>query len=337
MFEPVALAPRRPSIWAVVLAGGQGRRLEPVTRALHGRALPKQFCCLGRDTSLLTETVRRLQPTVPLERVVVVAEDARAELARRQLGAGAVEVVGQPLDRGTAPGILLPLIRVLARDPDAVVVVAPSDHAIADGEVFRLGIERAARAATRDPRRIVLFGVEADAPRTDYGWIVPGEPLETLPGHVLRGVECFTEKPPLARARALQAAGASWNTFVMVGRGLAFLNLFRRRLPETARFFETYARLDPSRRDAWLAAGYEGLARSDFSADVLESARDLALYQWPSTLGWTDLGTPERLFAWLADEGRLDEILAAVEARGALDLVREHLPSPQPLATAAVG
>jgi mannose-1-phosphate guanylyltransferase len=311
--------------WAVVLAGGSGQRLAPVTRALYGKPLPKQFCRLGCGASLLQETVQRLRPTVSPPRTVVVVEASRRRLALRQVGAGGVTVIGQPLDRGTASGLLLPLMHVLGRDPDATVVVTPSDHGIADSALFRRGIEDAVAEVQADGSRIILLGVEADAPRTDYGWILPQDRgASRTEGSGSHPVARFVEKPPVAEARMLLGMGALWNTFVMVGKGLAFLNLFRRRLPATARFFEKWARMDESRRDAWLQARYDLLEPANFSHDVLESAPNLAVYTWPASLGWTDLGTPERLFEWLDAEGRLESVLATLRDRGATELLREH-------------
>ncbi|MBN2492044.1 MAG: NTP transferase domain-containing protein [Planctomycetes bacterium] len=316
--------PPRP--WAVVLAGGSGQRLAPLTRALYGRPLPKQFCRLGCGTSLLQDTVERLRPTVPAHRTVVVVEASRTRLARRQLGGG-VTVIGQPRDRGTASGVLLPLMHVLMRDPEATVVVTPSDHGIADRDLFRRGLEDAVAAVRTNPARIVLFGVEAGAPRTDYGWILPeGDGVPAVNGARFRPVARFVEKPPPAEARRLHDSGALWNTFVMVGKGVSFVNLYRRRLPETARFFEKYARLDESRRDGWLRERYDRLEPANFSHDILESAADLAVYTWPAALAWTDLGTPERLFEWLETEGRLATVMATLKRRGATELIREAVP-----------
>jgi len=307
-----------------VLAGGFGRRLEPITRALYGRPVPKQFCRLGGNGSLLQDTVGRLGPAVPLERTVVVADATQVDLAREQVGARGASVVGQPSDRGTAAGVLLPLMHILLEDPEATVVVTPSDHAVADEACFQAGIRVAAEVVEREEDQIILFGVEADTPRTDYGWIVPGKSLGYGHNGTLRRVTRFTEKPPLPRARALLRSGALWNTFVMVGKGKTFVGLYRRQLPEIARFFDAFARMDASRRDAWLTANYDGLSRANFSKDLLQSAPNLSVYTWPASLAWTDVGTPDRLFEWLDTRGQRDWLVDQLRRHGAYDLIEDH-------------
>ena len=325
------------SPWAVVLAGGFGRRLEPVTRALNGKPVPKQFCDIGRGSTLLQDTVARLRPTAQSHRTVVVADVSLAQLARQQVGGSGLEVVAQPLDRGTAPGVLLPLMHILIRDPDATVVVTPSDHAMADSACFRRGIDNAIRAVEQDPQQVILFGVEADSPRTDYGWIIPGDHVRSAVNCPLRRIVRFTEKPPVDQARVLHGIGALWNTFVMVGKGLTFLNLYRRRLPDIARFFEKYARLDESRREAWLFAHYDQLADANFSKDILQSAPNLSVYTWPVSLAWTDLGTPDRLFEWLESQGELEELVKRLKRRGAGELIHHYRPrQPEAAAMAAI-
>jgi len=312
------------SLWALVLAGGSGRRLEPITRALYGKPVPKQFCRLGGNRSLLQDTVGRLGPSIPLERIVVVADSTQADLARRQVGTPGARVVGQPSDRGTAPGVLLPLMHILLEDPEATVVVTPSDHAVADEACFQEGIRQAAGVVEREEGQIVLFGVEADTPRTDYGWIVPGESLGLGHNGTLRRVMRFTEKPRIERARALLARGALWNTFVMVGKGKTFVDLYRQRLPEIARFFDAFARMDADRREAWLVTNYDRIPRASFSRDILQTAPTLSVYTWPASLAWTDVGTPDRLFEWLDTRGRMDWLVDQLRRRGAYDLIEDH-------------
>src|SRR5262245_61653782 len=117
------------ALWAVVLAAGQGTRMSPVTRLLCGRPLPKQFVPLLSDRTLLQETMDRIGPLIPPQRTVVVVGEGYEDLARTQLREfHGVEMVSQPLDLGTGPGILLPLSHVFARDPRATVAVFPSDH-----------------------------------------------------------------------------------------------------------------------------------------------------------------------------------------------------------------
>ncbi len=283
---------------ALVLAGGFGRRLEPLTRRLFGEAIPKQFCRFGSNRSLLQQTIDRLAPLVPANRVTVVVDRSQAARAHSQLRAyHGLALVEQPCDRGTAAGVLLPLLELLARDPEATVVLAASDHGIENDRPFLDTLERAAQAVAEDTSRIVLLGAEADAPTTDYGWIVRVGLCDGEQG--VDAVERFVEKPAADEAAALFASGrALWNTMVMVARGQTLLALFRERLPELTHGVAALLRVAGSAH-AISAADYSQLPAANFSADVLGSARELGALLLPLASGWTDLGTEPRLVEWL--------------------------------------
>ena len=115
----------------------------------------------------------------------------------------------------------------------------------------------------------------------------------------VRSVKRFAEKPSAARAEALFGAGALWNTMVLVAKASALVDLYRTHLPGWAEVFARYQRLPLARRQKFLEEKYTALPSADFSRDILTPAEGLAVYAWPSGIGWTDLGTPERLARWL--------------------------------------
>jgi len=300
--------------WVVVLAGGSGRRLQTLTKALTGSPTPKQFCSFGRRHSLLQETMTRARYLSVPDRTVVVVNTAHQEVARRQLaGRPGVALIVQPLDRGTAPGVLLPLVHVHRRDPDATVILLPSDHGIMGNGIFLKGIRRARRAVEADPSLVVIGGVQADRPSTDFGWIVPAlagrSAGKRRRSPCLWPIHSFIEKPPRERAEHLYRSGGLWSTFIIVARSAALLDLFRTHLPILTAFFETYARLDPTPARYWLRRNYASLPVADFSADLLSRLHNAAVLSWPVELGWADLGTPDRLIDWLARQGDVEPTL----------------------------
>ncbi|MBN2491822.1 MAG: NTP transferase domain-containing protein [Planctomycetes bacterium] len=309
------------SLWVVILAGGSGRRLQPLTRALVGRPLPKQFCSFGRDRSLLQETVRRARPLASPERTVVVVNTPYLELARDQIPE--LRLVEQPLDRGTAPGVLLPLLHVQRCAPDATVVLLPSDHDISNSQLFLEGLARARRAVEADPSLIVVGGAQPSRPSPDFGWIVPERSVLPYRTPRLFAIRRFVEKPPVAEAERLLEAGALWSTFILVARVSALLAAFRTRLPDVTAFFDRSAHLSRAARRSWLARHYQELPAADFSADLLSHLDRPAVLAWPARLGWADLGTPERLLSWLEREGSLDAA-AGDWAPAAADLPSEE-------------
>ena len=294
-------------LWTVVLAGGDGVRLRALTRALHGEELPKQFAFIHGGASLLQATVARAQRWSAPERIVVVVAREREALARSQLrDYGPVHLAVQPSNRGTGPGLMLPLGHVMTMDPAAHVVVLPSDHYVRDEAPFEQSIRAAVDASGE---QIALIGAVPDHAETQYGWMVRGV-RPGVAGHV---VDTFCEKPPASVALQLLRAGALWNTFVMAGSAQRFWDLAREHLPQQAARFEAYlGSLHGPEERAALRALYSRLRPADFSRDVLARARDLRLVAL-RPCGWSDWGTPERVLDSLrnhSDYGVLTQRLA---------------------------
>jgi mannose-1-phosphate guanylyltransferase/mannose-6-phosphate isomerase len=147
----------------------------------------------------------------------------------------------------------------------------------------------------------VLFGVEPATPNEDYGWITPGLGSS---GRAVRPVMSFVEKPARATARKLMASGALWNTMVVVARAGTLFQLYREHLPGLATVFLEALQLPARERDAFLSLQYPRLPSLDFSQHLLTQARGLETCAWPGAMGWSDLGTPERLRRWLATGAR---------------------------------
>ena len=303
--------------WAVVLAAGEGRRLSSLTAALYGSELPKQFAVIDGARSLLQATLDRIAPLVPAERTVVVVGQEHGATARAQLRAyPGVDLVLQPKNLDTGPGILLPLSRILARDPSARVAIFPSDHHVANPGPF-LEATRAALAATETKADLVtLIGVVPDRAETEYGWILPGTPIAEIGGTGLRDVLRFVEKPEADVAQTLLARGALWNTFVSVARLSALWRLAAEHLPEHIALFELYAAAMRARNDApVLQAIYEKMQPANFSRSVLERAESLSVLPVHGC-GWSDWGTPERVYQSLAGLGRLESLRRRIALAG---------------------
>lgn len=284
------------SLWGVVLAGGEGRRLLELTRAIHGLDLPKQFALIDGRRSLLQETLERIGPIVPPARTVVVVRAEYEALARRQAAAfDGIEFEAQPRDRDTGPGVLLPLARVLAHDPEALLAIFPSDHHLEDAAPFLAAVERAACASRRHPMRVFLLGAVPSGPEVEYGWIVPDPRVDDDEPDEVRRVLAFVEKPPEDRARRLYANGALWNTFVMVGTVPAYWNLARHLLPDHAALFTAYAAEVGGPREAAVRdLIYRLMKPANFSRAILERTGDLGVVRLEGS-GWTDWGTTRRV------------------------------------------
>jgi mannose-1-phosphate guanylyltransferase len=294
--------------WVIVLAGGEGTRLAPLTTALYGRPLPKQFATLAGKRSLLQATLIRARSLAPWPRVLVVANEQYLDLAERQCReVGGAMVVAQPSNRGTAAGLLLPLAHIHAADAAARVVVLPSDHYVSRPRVLEEWLGDVAALRPRAEDGILLVGVRPDAPMSDYGWIVPGSAL-TIGQPAIHEVAGFVEKPRREVAAALMRKGALWNTFIMCGHAGAFWTAARQGLGgHAARFMELAGALGAPGASGQLRRLYTELPEASFSIDVLQRAPSLRVAAAPPC-GWSDWGTPDRVLDSLAGTPALESL-----------------------------
>ena len=308
---------RTNSTWAIVLAAGDGTRLRELTTR-SGIATPKQFCSLRGGRSLLGDALARAARIVPRKRiVVVVAEEHRPFFEPEVAGLAPENVIVQPRNRGTAAGVLLPVMSILERDPDARIAFLPSDHFVAQERVIQASLRLALASLDEAEGGLTLLGITPDAPEIGYGWIVPA-----ASDRLLRPVERFVEKPQASVAVGLFATGALWNSFLFAVKAHTLLGLFAERLPELRAGFERAFAGDRRGLTARLAALYSELETRDFSRDVLEGIERRLRVEIVPPCGWTDLGTPARVKACLASmsEEASWQVPLPRQSRAVLDL-----------------
>lgn len=287
--------------WAVILAGGDGTRLQSLTRTISGDDRPKQFCPIIGGRTLLDQTRHRVALSVPAEQTLTIVTETHERFYKPLLKSTLKNrLLVQPVNKGTAPAILLSLLRVAQLSPNATVAFFPSDHFFVDDDEFMSHIDTAFSALETESSLITLLGIKPDGAEVEYGWIEPETSLlGSLPRSITR-VKRFWEKPPLNMARRLMRQGSLWNSFVMVGRVDAFLKMTERALPE---LYEAFAAVAPSlgtnSENQALHDLYTTLSSSNFSHEVLAACPEDLTVMRVSDVGWSDLGEPRRVFSTL--------------------------------------
>ena len=306
--------------WALMLAGGDGRRLRPLTRQIAGDPRPKQFCPIFDGETLLDRTRRRADLLTRLDHQVVVVsrphEPYYAPLAREL---APDRLVVQPTNAGTAPGVVYPLLRIQQLGGNVPVAIFPSDHYVSDDAPFVGAVARAVEVVRGRPDLVVLMGVEAVAPETEYGWIEPDPVPLSLPGEPTFPIRRFWEKPSLRLAERLFDRGALWNSFVMVGWVDAFLGLTARAAPDLLAALEPLRSVLGTPDEAPVAEQvYARLPEpTGFSERVLAPATDGLVTVRIKGVEWSDWGHPQRVLATVRSSGWRPAWLGRVELASA--------------------
>jgi mannose-1-phosphate guanylyltransferase len=296
--------------WAVVLAAGDGKRLQELTTTLNGEIVPKQFCSLQRDTCLLEDALQRAQAIALPQRICCVVAVQHQRWWKSALrGLSAQNVFVQPSNRGTAHGILLALLQIERHAPNSVVVLLPADHYMTDEATMARSLRTATNLAADNQGIVHLLGAESDHPDQELGYIVANENRRDAATGVVR----FVEKPALEEARDLIKQGALWNTFILAGSMRALLNLFEGQFGATIANMRRALELaqDPLIGSHALERLYATFESRDFSRDVLQRSKQRLQVLRVPNCGWTDLGTPKRVEETVRNLARLSSSEAA--------------------------
>jgi mannose-1-phosphate guanylyltransferase len=288
---------------AVILAGGRGTRFWPRSRT----RTPKQLLNIVGKETMLQQTVARLLPLIPAERIWTVTNAAHAAAVRKQLPAAARKLVlSEPIGRNTAAAIALAAVHVRhAAGGDALLAVLPADHYIAQADRYRR-IVRAALKVAREPGNMVVLGIPPTRPDTGFGYIERmGENLHAE-GFPVFAVRRFTEKPALQVAKEYFGSGRyHWNAGMFFWRISTFLENLRRHLPNTHTALESLAgHIGKRGYERKLRAIYPKLENISVDYAILEAATRQEgpprVFEIPAEIGWSDIGSWAAVYELLA-------------------------------------
>jgi mannose-1-phosphate guanylyltransferase len=281
--------PTDESLWALVLAGGDGTRLRSLTHSIAGAPIPKQYCRILGPRSLLETTLRRIAPLVTAERRLAIINRDHLPIARLQLKSlDERNVLVHPRNLDTGPGVLVSMLELARRDPDATVAMFPSDHYVRHVGAFRRSIASMGRVLAAFPEKIALLGARPEDSDSGYGYIIPGKALG--PDADTFAVLAFHEKPAAGVAVELVRRGGLWNSLVMVARVRRVIELLRAVHPADVALLE-----DVPLDLAALAAVYDRLQPWNFSHEFLTRIPEHLVVTRADDLGWSDWGTPEAI------------------------------------------
>lgn len=267
---------------AIILAGGSGTRLWPLSRAL----LPKQFLALNGDQTLLQQTVARTLQVLPAKQIWVVTNEEHTFEVHNQLqelsADLATQILSEPMGRNTLPAIVLALDKIVALDPEAVFTVFPSDHLVHDQQEWIKALALARDLAQKG--WFVTFGIKPDKPETGYGYIEQGP---SLCSHCYQ-VQRFVEKPNLEKAREFIASGKFlWNSGMFMFKASAFLEALEKYQPELWQWWKKRKKLP-------LAQSYSSLPDLSVDYGIMELVDKQAVVM--ADFGWDDLGSWDALY-----------------------------------------
>jgi mannose-1-phosphate guanylyltransferase len=276
------------NLYVVLMAGGVGTRFWPYSRNSH----PKQFLdVLGVGKTLLQSSFERFLPLCPKENIYVVTNEEHARITHEQLPEiDPKQILTEPMRKNTAPCIALASHKISKLNPDAVVVVSPSDHLILNDADFQQTIAKCYDKA-KDNDKLITLGMRPTRPETGYGYI---QYIESK--HVLKKVKTFTEKPELALAKTFLESGEFvWNAGIFVWGVKAILSAFHKYLPEMSEAFEEAAtRFNTQDERNALQAAYSQTKSISIDYGIMEKADNV--YVWLSSFPWSDLGSWNSLY-----------------------------------------
>jgi mannose-1-phosphate guanylyltransferase len=304
-------------MYAVIMAGGSGTRLWPLSR----RETPKQLLDITcKQEPLLRETFARLKPLMPADAVYVITSQRYVKGTREQLPeVPASNILAEPAGRGSAPAIGLAAVHLRHRDPEAVMTCLPADHHISRPELFRQVLLVAEQVAREG--HLVTLGMKPRQPHTGYGYIEIGEPLQQLGDYTAYRVRRFTEKPDQETASRFVSGGRHfWNSGMFIWKASVILDEIARHLPRlSACLAEVEPVLGTEEEDEVLERTWSSVEKETIDFGVMEKAEDVVVI--PVEMGWSDIGSWASLVDLLPPDGEGNVIVGShlgLETRGSL-------------------
>ncbi|MDI3534982.1 MAG: mannose-phosphate guanylyltransferase [Thermosediminibacterales bacterium] len=272
---------------AVIMAGGKGERFWPKSRT----KLPKQLLKLFGNETMIQQTVNRLTRILDYEDIYIVTNKDYAEAIAQQLPLLPEEnIIVEPMGKNTAPCIGLAALHIERKDPEAVMIVLPSDHLIKEEEKFLKTIKAAAHIA-KEGENLVTLGINPTRPETGYGYIQAGKKIKEIEGNQVFKVQRFVEKPNLQTAKKyINSGDYLWNSGMFIWKVSTILQEIKKHMPELYSGLVNLKRaLGTEEEDEVLEVEYSKFNSISIDYGIMEKAD--SIFVIPGDFGWDDVGS----------------------------------------------
>jgi mannose-1-phosphate guanylyltransferase len=280
--------------WTLALAGGEGVRLTEYVERRFGRRIPKQYCCLLGNRSMLQHTLERMNKITPAARTLTVIGTNHGSFAYPQLAGKSDHVLRQPGARDTGLALYVALAMIKRWTPNAIVTITPTDHYVAPSAKYVEQVRAAQGVAARMRDQIVILGAQPTEADPELGYLSLGERLTEVPE--VRRLVGFIEKPSIGVCQELREKGALWNTMVTCGSVDALWSLGHETEPQLLDILDSLVPLvGTADEDDALEYVYRAYLPVSFSRDMLERAPTRLCALELDGVEWSDWGKPERI------------------------------------------
>ncbi|HPH78914.1 MAG TPA: mannose-1-phosphate guanylyltransferase [bacterium] len=317
-------------MYIIIMAGGQGTRLWPMSR----QSRPKQLFDLVSDQSMLKDTIDRLTPDFPIKNIFIATNHRYVDFIKKEIPQfPAQNILSEPSLRDTSACIGLATLRIMKIDPQANIAVLPSDHFIRHKKKFREILQKADKLATRE-NKIIILGIKPTRPATEFGYINISKSAKSIDKYKVFQVKKFVEKPDLPTAKKYVTSWKYfWNAGMFIYPATVMMKKIAHNMPSNYKIFQQIDKIINTKQEKKLLADlYDQLEKISIDYGIMEKSPDLLVI--PADIGWNDIGNWSALKDVLSDTNHANVTkgnLISIDTQGSL-----IYGSKKPIATIGV-